>query len=107
MKGVIPQLPYGFTWRPLPRGGGTLFLWGVNEMATVEPMRDGQWLARVNIAFAESLHREAIACSKGQACYWVHRWAIREAEKIYDARPESCSIVSRTALGYRPHSPAC
>jgi hypothetical protein len=61
-------------------------------MATVERLLTGEWLARVNIAFHDSLHREAVAASKGQACYWVHRWAVREAHRIYEIRPRTCTI---------------
>lgn len=62
-------------------------------MAAVEPLPDGTWLARVNIAFHESLHREAIARTKGRACYWVHRWVQREAATIYACRPRVCTMV--------------
>lgn len=92
MKRPLPALPYGFTWRPLADGGGELVLWGHSEMASVQPLEGGGWLVRVNIAFHESLHREAIARSKGQACYWVHRWVAREAEVVYRTRPEECSF---------------
>ena len=65
-------------------------------MAAVEPLPDGSWLVRVNIAFHESLHREAVARSKGQACFWVHQWAQREAARIYACRPKVCSMTEAT-----------
>ena len=100
MSKSLPPLPHGFSWRPTASGGGELMLWGYSEMAVIQPLEDGRWLARVNIAFHESLHREAIARSKGQACYWVHRWAAREADWIYRARPEACALVLPNLRAY-------
>jgi hypothetical protein len=42
-------------------------------MATVEQLSTGEWVARVNTAFHESLHREAVCTSKGRACYLMGR----------------------------------
>jgi len=90
----LPLLPYGFSWRRRSDGGGELVLWGNIEVAAIQPTRDGRWLAAVNLPFHESLYREAVAESKQLACYWVHRWATRQAEMIYRARPEECSFKS-------------
>lgn len=92
MSNCLPPLPYGFAWRPKAGGGGELTIWGVEAVATVEPGR-GAWLSRVNICFHPSLHRDALAGSKRQACYWVHRWVKARAESIYRARPEACAVL--------------
>lgn len=68
-------------------------------VATIEPAAPG-WLSRVNVCFHESLHREALAGSKRQACYWVHRWIQVKADSIYRTRPRSCSMMGRPAGEY-------
>lgn len=95
----LPPLPYGFFWRRCPGGRGELTIWGNEAVARVEPIDSG-WRTMVNVCFHESLHRGAIAGTKRQACYWVHRWAIARAEGIYMARPEACVLVRpRSLLG--------
>lgn len=93
MARPLPPLPEGFSWRRRGEASGELRLWGVHEMATVRQLPTGRWLAKVNLAFHESLHRQAVAASKGQACYWVHCWAAREALAIYKLRPRTCTIA--------------
>ena len=93
MPRLLPPLPEGFSWRRRGEASGELRLWGVHEMATVRKLPTGEWVAWVNLAFHESLHRKAVATSKWQACYWVHRWAGREARTIYELRPRTCTIA--------------
>lgn len=93
----LPPLPYGFAWRRRPGGLGELTIWGMETVARVEPI-DCRWRSRVNVCFHESLHRGAIAGTKRQACYWVHRWVIARAEAIYRARPEACVLVRPKSL---------
>ena len=92
MPRPLPPLPEGFSWYRRRDGAGELKLWGVNEVASVEPLPDGRWLVRVNNTFHESTHREAIAPSKGLACFWIHRWAEREAYHLYSIRPRVPSL---------------
>lgn len=98
MTRPLPALPRGFSWRRRGAGGGSLRIWGVVEVATVERAPNG-WISRVNVCFHASLHREALAGSKRQACYWVHRWAWARAETLYRARPEACVMVVPGSLG--------
>ena len=94
---TLPDLPYGFAWRKAADGGGELTIWGSQVVAQVEPALSG-WRLRVNVCFHGSLHQEAIAGTKFQACYWIHCWAIARAEAIYRARPESCVLVKPKTL---------
>ena len=89
-----PPLPHGFEWRRVGPIAEELCLWRVTAVARVEKW-DGAWIATVNLCFHASLHRQAHADSELQACYWVHRWAIKNAETLYKARPEACAQLGR------------
>src|SRR5690606_15659786 len=94
----LPPLPRGFAWRRRRDGAGELALWGIEAVAVVERIPAG-WASRVNVCFHSSLHREALAGSKRQACYWVHRWVQARAAAIHRARPEACVNVTPDRLG--------
>src|SRR5690349_1196236 len=98
MRRPLPPLPHGFAWRRCPAGEGELTLWGATEVAEIRWTEAG-WLSRVNVCFHPSLHRQALAGSKRQACYWVHRWVQARAGAIYRARPEACALVTPDRLG--------
>jgi hypothetical protein len=95
----LPNLPDGFAWRSAPERAGELTLWNTQVVARIEP--NGRWWqSQVNVCFHPSLHRKTISATKRDACYWVHCWAIAQAEAIYLARPRSCSlVVPRTLIG--------
>jgi len=93
---TLPPLPEGFAWRPRIAGGGELTIWGVTPVAEVYRI-DAGWLSRVNVCFHPSLHKEGLAGSKRQACYWAQRWVQVKADAIYRARPRSCSMLGRPA----------
>ncbi|MET3929827.1 hypothetical protein ABIE51_001714 [Lysobacter sp. OAE881] len=84
----LPPLPPDCIWyADSARGDAFDLMVRDNVVAIARRRKDGLWLTRVAVLWAESLQREAIAGSERQAKRWCEGWARAAMSQINLTRP--------------------